>query len=151
MSHLLLKNLSINLNYDSYLGKKVNSDGEIEIFDEEKANSKVTTNMVDKDLTNIELLKQYYPNANILLCTFHVLKWFKKLVNDTVTGKETKEQIHDILTKMVYSQSEEDFNSHYQSLKEYSEFTKLIEQIDNNWMNNQEQWVRYHRYSLYTR
>ena len=107
--------------------------------------------MVDKDLTNIELLKQYYPNANKLLCTFHVLKWFKKLVNDTVTGKETKEQIHDILTKMVYSPSEDDFNVHYQSLKEYSEFTKLIEQIDNNWMNNQEQWVRYHRYSLYTR
>ncbi len=130
---------------------KVNSNGETEIFDEEKASSKVTTNMVDKDLTNIELLKQYYPNANILLCIFHVLKWFKKLVNDTVTGKETKEQIHDILTKMVYSPSEEDFNVHYQSLKEYSEFTKLIEQIDNNWMNNQEQWVRYHRYSLYTR
>jgi hypothetical protein len=54
----------------------VNSDGETEIFDEEKASSKVTTNMVDKDLTNIELLKQYYPNATILLCTFHVLKWF---------------------------------------------------------------------------
>jgi len=130
---------------------KVNSNGETEIFDEEKASSKVTTNMVDKDLTNIELFKQYYPNANILLCIFHVLKWFKKTVNDTVTGKETKEQIHDILTKMVYSPSEEDFNVHYQSLKEYSEFTKLIEQIDNNWMNNQEQWVRYHRYSLYTR
>ncbi len=139
-------------NFQLYISMvKVNSNGETEIFDEEKASSKVTTNMVDKDLTNIELLKQYYPNANILLCIFHVLKWFKKLVNDTVTGKETKEQIHDILTKMVYSQSEEDFNSHYQSLKEYSEFTKLIEQIDNNWMNNQEQWVRYHRYSLYTR
>ncbi len=105
---------------------KVNSNGETEIFDEEKASSKVTTNMVDKDLTNIELLKQYYPNANILLCIFHVLKWFKKLVNDTVTGKETKEQIHDILTKMVYSPSEEDFNVHYQSLKEYSEFTSLL-------------------------
>ena len=40
MSHFLLKNLNINLNYDSYLGKKVNSDGEIEIFDEEKQTPK---------------------------------------------------------------------------------------------------------------
>ena len=60
------------------------------------------------------------------------LIWFKNFVNDTFTGKETKERIHDILTYMVYTPSEEDFDEHYQSLKLYSEFTKLIEQIDYN-------------------
>ncbi len=30
--------------------------------------------MVDKDLSNIELIKKYFPKATILLCTFHVFK-----------------------------------------------------------------------------
>ena len=70
--------------YQQLTGKKVNSDGEIEILYPEKANIHVAVNMIDKDLTNIDMLKLYYPNAKIFLCTFHVLKWFKKLVNDHV-------------------------------------------------------------------
>ncbi|EGZ19477.1 hypothetical protein PHYSODRAFT_376136, partial [Phytophthora sojae] len=36
--------------------------------------------MVDKDLNEIEVLKSMFPNARILLCHFHVIKWLRTAV-----------------------------------------------------------------------
>ncbi len=35
----------------------------------------------NKELANINLLEKYFPDTRILLCTFHVIKWFKTLLN----------------------------------------------------------------------
>ena len=94
--------------------------------------------MIDKDLTNIDMLKLYYPNTKIFLCTFHVLKWFKKLVNDHVK-KDDKETVHNLLRDMTYANNQEQFDNANKSLCEYANtYPKLIEQINNNWMLNQE-------------
>ena len=37
--------------------------------------------MVDKDLTNINVLKEFFLNAKILYCLFHVIKWLKGVIS----------------------------------------------------------------------
>jgi len=53
----------------------------LDIIDPELASYKPIVNIIDKDLTNINLLEKYFPDTRILLCTFHVIKWFKTLLN----------------------------------------------------------------------
>ena len=65
-----------------YLTGKTVVDDEVIIVDQELAAATPVVNIIDKDLTNIQLLKKYYPRTKILLCTFHVIKWFKTLINN---------------------------------------------------------------------
>ena len=44
------------------------------VFDVSRTHSII----IDKDLQNVELLKRYFPTANLLLCTFHVIKYLKR-------------------------------------------------------------------------
>ena len=37
--------------------------------------------MIDKDLTNIDVLQRYFDKARILLCVSHVLKYLKKRIH----------------------------------------------------------------------
>ena len=62
----------------------------------------------DKDLQNIDLLKKYFPQANILLCTFHVIKYLKGVVAD-YESKENKQDVMDIISKMVYCKDDNEY------------------------------------------
>jgi len=53
----------------------------LDIIDPELASCKPIVNIIDKELANINLLEKYFPDTRILLCTFHVIKWFKTLLN----------------------------------------------------------------------
>ncbi len=64
-----------------FLSGKMIVNGEVEIVDEVLANCKPVINIIDKDLTNIALLEAFIPDSTIILCTFHVMKWFKTLLN----------------------------------------------------------------------
>jgi hypothetical protein len=43
---------------------------------------------VDKDLHNINFIKEYFPNAQVLLCVFHVLKYLKAMIWKEEWSKE---------------------------------------------------------------
>ena len=112
----------------------------MEIVDVEKASCHTEVNMIDKDLINIDLLNKYYPNSKSLLCTFHVLKWFKKLVNDNIR-KEHKSQVQDILTKMVKALNQEMFEESFGELEEFlaTDDQSLLDNINRNWIPITEQ------------
>ena len=44
--------------------------------------------IVDKDLTNLPVLKRYFPETIILLCTFHVIKWLKSVIAKIVISSQ---------------------------------------------------------------
>ena len=52
----------------------------IDIFCDQNDTSKVNVIMVDKDLTEINLLEENIPHAHIQICSFHMLKYFKSKV-----------------------------------------------------------------------
>jgi hypothetical protein len=43
--------------------------------------SEIRAFMIDKDFKERKLLRTHFPNARILLCHYHVIKYFAKKVN----------------------------------------------------------------------
>jgi hypothetical protein len=60
--------------------------------------------MVDKDLSSIKLILQFF-NAIILLCTFHVVKYFKKQIGEEEmqVPNDKISELYEILNKCVYT------------------------------------------------
>lgn len=61
--------------------------------------------MIDKDLKEDKILKDNFPNAQLLFCFWHVQKIFKKNIKDP--------NLLDLLDKMMNSNSEDEWNEHY--------------------------------------
>ena len=57
--------------------------------------------MVDKDLNEMNAIKEHIPNATILLCKFHVMKYFKKKVSDLDIKHDEKKAL-DLLAAANY-------------------------------------------------
>ena len=53
--------------------------------------------MVDKDLTEINVLKSKIPNANILICKFHVMKYFKKKISELDYKNNEKQELAELI------------------------------------------------------
>ena len=49
--------------------------------------------IIDKDFTEWAVLKNLFPNSVILLCTFHVLKWWKTMIATALVPQVTKRSI----------------------------------------------------------
>ena len=49
--------------------------------------------MLDKDFTEIGVLKEIFPNASLLLCHFHVIKYLKNLIATSPTTVEISNDI----------------------------------------------------------
>ena len=56
--------------------------------------------MVDKDLTEISVLKSKLPSSTILLCKFHVMKYFKKKISDLNCLKDEKHELAMLVQKL---------------------------------------------------
>lgn len=91
--------------YQNLSGKKL-VDDESTTLNEELSNVKPIVNIIDKDLTNLELLQKYYPGSAIILCTFHVIKWFKTLCVNELDGLNEKKAVLELLKQMVYAKNQ---------------------------------------------
>jgi hypothetical protein len=75
----------------------------------EKLNSEVSKNgqivMEDKDLSNISLISQFFVNVFILICTFHVAKYFKTHTrkDEMEVPNNKKSLLYDVLSKCFYT------------------------------------------------
>ena len=61
--------------------------------------------VVDKDFNEIFVLKRVFPEAKILLCTFHVLKYEKNLIATVLVQVEKKNDIMSSFKEMLYARS----------------------------------------------
>ena len=95
--------------------------------------------MVDKDLTEISVLKSKLPRAIILLCKFHVMKYFKKKISDLNCLKDEKHELAMLVQKLINSQIEEDYNKYHSDLTQFN--AEFITYFDENWHSCKEQWV----------
>ena len=65
--------------------------------------------MVDKDFTEIAVLKPVFPAARILLCYFHVLKYLKNMIATALVTVEVKESIMAKFKAVMYAVTEDIF------------------------------------------
>ena len=114
--------------------------------------------IVDKDLTNLPVLKRYFPETIILLCTFHVIKWLKSVIAKIVISSQLKNEIMFRIKALVNAQSEEIYNENYKIFCDLCRENKLEcenkapleEYFYDNWHLNQIELVYYYRKSMTT-
>ncbi|XP_052130874.1 uncharacterized protein LOC113218091 isoform X1 [Frankliniella occidentalis] len=100
----------------------------------------VQTILVDKDYNEITVVKEILPWVHIHLCSVHVLGTFKK-----ATKEETqKEELREILQKMVYSMTEERYKELCDSLPSVASET-FLDYFNDNWANYGASWACYDR------
>jgi hypothetical protein len=107
--------------------------------------------MVDKDLNEIRVLRARFPEARVLICTFHVVKYFSVAVKKAEFGSisaEDRASVEHILHNLTYSSSAEVYDQNRDSLKllcERVHFTEFFDYFQRNWDSCQEMWVKYFR------
>ena len=113
----------------------------MEIFGEYNDLTKINVVMIDKDLTEIAILREKLPAAHLQICSFHVMKYFKSKVSkiDRTTSSERRDLLQ-LLRSILYSDSEDSYNEKHERLQR--EFSFFSEYYDNNWHNCRNMWVR---------
>ncbi|GMF25829.1 unnamed protein product [Phytophthora fragariaefolia] len=110
--------------------------------------------IVDKDLNEIRVLEANFPDARILICHFHAIKYLKEMRSKPGFRKvaaDDASQIDSAVHKMVYAVSSEEYRAAHRSLKGLCERIGVIGFFDyfqRNWHTCQDRWVLFHRSSL---
>ncbi|POM61588.1 hypothetical protein PHPALM_29374, partial [Phytophthora palmivora] len=71
--------------------------------------------LVDKDFTELSVLKAAFPGVTVLLCQFHVLKYLREEIASSDYGfsKAQKEQLGGVISLLVYAKTEAEYDKHF--------------------------------------
>jgi hypothetical protein len=115
-------------------------------FKKEIDASKIKTIFVDKDLKNIKLLEEFFPNVKILLCTFHVIKYLHKEISGLPLAILQKRELMEIIREMLYSENLDKYKEFHQKLQKYEDdVPDFISYFDRCWNDCKEMWVQFYR------
>jgi len=110
--------------------------------------------IVDKDLNEIRVLESNFPEARVLICHFHVIKYLKEKRAKPEYGKisaDDASQIDAAIHGMVYAGSADEYEQNHSSLKGLCErigMDAFFEYLERNWDDSQDRWVMYRRANL---
>ena len=98
--------------------------------------------VIDKDFTELPALQQEFPQATVLFCQFHVIKYFFKQIVDLDVAKESREQARETIRRIVNADSEESYTALKQDLFDNTN-TTFKEYFIKNWDVCREKWVTF--------
>ncbi|RLN96847.1 hypothetical protein BBJ28_00025001, partial [Nothophytophthora sp. Chile5] len=112
--------------------------------------------MVDKDMNEIRVLQSHFPEARVLICHFHVIKWLKEArtkpeYGGTKLAEEDASAVDSAVYRMVYAQSQEGYDAMHTILRDLCERVGIklfADYFDRNWHNCQDMWVSHRRAKL---
>ena len=98
--------------------------------------------MADKDFMERDVLKEKFPDAQVLICLFHVLKTFRREITIDKLGVIAAERnlVLGIIQKMVYAKSEDEYSVLHSELAE-NNLKGVTEYFDTIWHPIKEKWV----------
>ncbi|CAH0729997.1 unnamed protein product, partial [Brenthis ino] len=105
---------------------------------------KIRSIMTDKDPSERAALREIFPEVNLLICSFHVQQIFHRQITVGKRGvtSEEKDDLLLILRKLVYSESEEDYDETYTEFCEVAP-EEVIDYYNTNWHSIKDEWVLY--------
>ena len=105
----------------------------------------------DKDFTERMVFKKEFPAASLIICLFHTLRTLRREVTCDKLGILPGERDHalELLTKLAYSSSAQEYDNHYRDLKE-SELKSVIFYYDVNWHPIRSEWVECYKGANFT-
>jgi hypothetical protein len=110
--------------------------------------------MVDKDMNEIRVLETHFPEARVLICHFHVIKYLKEMRSNPEFGKISSDdagQVDACIHKMVYADSEISYDDGHAALKGLCERignSAFFDYFEKNWHDCQDRWVMHRRADL---
>ncbi|XP_065639464.1 zinc finger SWIM domain-containing protein 1-like [Hydra vulgaris] len=115
-----------------------------EIFKEKNINwSKISSVFTDKDMTERECIKHAFPQINLLLCIFHVLRCMSREITTSKMNISEAQRLVALkaLQKMTYATTEKEYE------KLHDEFHKvmpppIVKYVEVNWHACRFEWVR---------
>ncbi|XP_044596692.1 uncharacterized protein LOC123273352 [Cotesia glomerata] len=110
----------------------------------EEACKKIKCFMTDKDLLERDVLKTVFPMVPTYICGFHSIKIFERVVKnpEMKLNSEDKIAVMDILRKLVFSSSKEEYDDLYLELN-LTATPEFMTYFNNNWHNIREEWSMY--------
>lgn len=97
--------------------------------------------MSDKDMIERSVFREQIPQSKLLICLFHTLRTMRREVSCEKLGISQGERSMclEILSKMVYARSEEEYSKLYDDLKNAPQ--RVVEYFDDNWHAIRQEWV----------
>ena len=98
--------------------------------------------MSDKDMTERNVMKEQFLQANLLICLFHTMRTFQREILCEKLGISQGERVLclELLSKMAYAQNETEYTAIYDWFKQ-SIPKDVTDYFDGNWHGIHEQWV----------
>ena len=100
--------------------------------------------IIDKDFSEYKVLREEFPDAVILYCQWHVIKALFKCLSDYDVDKSKREECRQIIRKLVYANSQDDYDKYKQQLFDSSN-DALHKAFISNWDSCKSMWVTYER------
>ncbi|ETK81203.1 hypothetical protein L915_13284, partial [Phytophthora nicotianae] len=111
--------------------------------------------IVDKDMREVEVIRQKLPEARVLLCHFHVIKWLHETIRKSSKygpyEAAVLNQLRHTITNMTYARSDEVYEEHraeFKSLSMRGGRQELWDYFEKNWDNCKDTWVMAYRMEL---
>ena len=114
----------------------------VHIFKRHNSTDKTVCIMSDKDMTERDVLSEEIPNAVLQICLFHTLRSFKREISTEklhITSDQ-RQMTLEIITKLVYSKNETEYQQHYQELID-TKLKPVIDYFNKNWHAIRAEWV----------
>ncbi|EGZ28048.1 hypothetical protein PHYSODRAFT_321746 [Phytophthora sojae] len=87
--------------------------------------------IVDKDMRDIDIIRKKLPEAHVLLCHFHVIKWVHETIRKSkkygVYEEDVLSPMKHIITNMTYARTSETYTSHCDEFKRFADREDLPE------------------------
>ena len=107
---------------------------------ENQTSSQTNVFLVDKDFNEMAVLKSLWPDANIFLCLWHVLRAFKVKISSLSLSLEMKDDLRKLCQEIAYARSEEQYSSLCEDLRVKSPEV-FFTYLKSNWDSCKDMWV----------
>lgn len=100
----------------------------------------------DKDFADRSIYKEKFPDSALQICLYHALVNFGREITKAkrdITTSE-REAALEIIQRLVYSETEDSYNSIYEELVALK-LDKVLEYYNSNWHNIRDEWSMYGR------
>ncbi len=116
----------------------------VDIFQELNPAWKKTRVIIgDKDFADRAIYTEKFPDAVLQICLYHVLVNFGREITTTKRNitKSEREAALEVIQRLVYSTSEESYDSTYQELVDLN-LDDVMEYYNNNWHEIRDEWSK---------
>ena len=95
------------------------------------------TVLVDKDFNEITVLQKLWPDAEVLLCRFHVLKALRQNITSTNMPNSVAKNVKTVLQRLVYAHTEQECRKCLQEVAPKTYWDYFV----SNWDSCKEKWA----------